>query len=703
MKLTDMTLLDENRVLNEQLEEYKDIVEGIRTGGVDALAISKDGRSDIYSLEGTDFVYRVLVENFAEGALNISDTGLILYANPAFENLLGSAPVSVIGMDMISLVDDRHKKTFEKLFKDAFSGVSKGEIVLSFRKRKISVHISLSSLYPRFKGIGILITDLSEKRYQEVQLSSYRQRLSKQEQQLMQAEISQASTEKFRWMADAIPQKIWTADPEGKMDYFNSRWAEYTNIKNKVLMKSGWKEIIHEQDWAATQKIREESIVKGEGFEIEHRLLNSEGHYRWHLTRVVPKQDEKGRLVMWVGTTTDIHIQKAFAEELGLRVHQATVFLQTIFDSSEEVITSFDANFNFTSMNRVAANYTDIELHDFVGKNLFDVFPGLKESPYRLTLERVLKGEYIHKKETIKVRGMVRIFDTHYKPLVINQEVSGIVIVATDITDFLNMTNVLNKAKQQLEEQFVDIEKKNQELLLVNAELLSFTYVASHDLNEPLRKIKLFCTLILERQKDMAPETCKLFESVTSSAARMQKLIEALLSYSQINSGNSSFAETDLAAVLDTVLANLSELLEEKKAKVQSRQLPVLNVIPYQFNQLFTNIISNAVKYSRPDVCPLIVVSYERVPASEIETGVVPPNSHYHKISFSDNGIGFDQIYHLKIFELFQRLNKPEDYAGTGIGLAICAKIAANHQGYINACGDPGTGSVFNIYIPENL
>jgi signal transduction histidine kinase len=128
--------------------------------------------------------------------------------------------------------------------------------------------------------------------------------------------------------------------------------------------------------------------------------------------------------------------------------------------------------------------------------------------------------------------------------------------------------------------------------------------------------------------------------------------------------------------------------------------LPALNVIPYQINQLFTNLISNAVKYAKTDVHPIIKICYSRVASSEIGADVPPPAPLYHKISFEDNGIGFDQIYHLKIFELFQRLNKSEDYAGTGIGLAICAKIVMNHKGYINARGEPGTGSVFNIYLP---
>jgi PAS domain S-box-containing protein len=437
MTVHEMTLHNENQLLKEQLEEYKDIVEGIRTGGVDALAISKNGRSDIYSLESTDFVYRVLVENFAEGALNISDTGIILYANPAFENLLGSTHASIMGMEMISLIDDHYKRTFEKLFKNAFSGVSKGEIVLSFRNKKITVHISLSSLYPRFKGIGILITDLSEKRSQEAQLSNYRKRLSDQEEQLLQAEIIQASTEKFRWMADSIPQKVWTADPGGGMDYFNSRWADYTSVQYNILMKSRWKEIIHEEDWAATDKIWKESINKSESFEIEHRLINREGNYRWHLTRGIPKKDEHGRLLMWVGTTTDVHIQKAFTEELGARVHEATAFLQTVFDSSEEVIASFDQHYNFTSINKVAASYTDVDIHDFVGKNLLEMFPGLIDSEYMQTLESVLRGEFIHKKETIKIRGLTCLFDTYYKPLIINSEIKGIVLVATDITEFV--------------------------------------------------------------------------------------------------------------------------------------------------------------------------------------------------------------------------------------------------------------------------
>ena len=694
-------LIEENLQLREQLEEYKDLVEGIRTGGVDALAISKNGKADIFSLESADFVYRVLVENFAEGALNVSDKGLIIYANPAFEKLLACNNSSIVGTDLSELIDPHFKRNFDKLFREAFSGTSKGEINIVYKERKIPVLISLSSLYPRFHGIGILITDLSEKKQQEEVLSNYKRKLSQQEEELLQAEILRKSTERFRIMGNTVPQKVWTADSAGKLDYFNHKWIEYTGLTENQLLKAGWTHILLEDDRAKTEGAWARSIKTSEKFEVEHRLKRADGSYRWHFSQAVMQQDKGEEKQLWVGTTTDIQEQKAFTEELEDRVNQAVEFLQTIFDSSEELITSFDTNFNFTSINKVAAKYTQIDPRDFVGKNLLDVFPHLHNSKYLKTLRKVLKGETIFKQEVVKILGENRIFETYYKPLVINNVVQGIIIVATDNTALINMTEKLTSAKIQLEEQFMNIEKKNHELQMANNELLSFTYVASHDLKEPLRKIRVFSNMILEReQNQFSPESRGYFARIISAIRHMQNLIEALLNYSKINSNTDEFVEANLEEILSDVKTSLEYLLEEKKGKIESDTLPPARVIPFQIHQLFTNLVSNSLKYCRKDQDLLIHIRCRVVNREEINLEGPIEGKNYLHISFRDNGIGFDQAYQFKIFELFQRLHSKEDYDGTGVGLAICNKIIQNHNGFIDAAGEPGVGSTFNVYLP---
>ena len=180
----------------------------------------------------------------------------------------------------------------------------------------------------------------------------------------------------------------------------------------------------------------------------------------------------------------------------------------------------------------------------------------------------------------------------------------------------------------------------------------------------------------------------------------MQTLIQDLLAYSRTNTAEKNFELCDLNDLLHEVLNHeLKEKIEEKNAVVESSTLPTLSVIPFQFRQLMTNILSNSLKFSKPNIEPHIIIQHKRIKGDKIAGG--NPKKHYSHISVTDNGIGFEPEYNLKIFEVFQRLHGRSEYTGTGIGLAICKKIVENHAGIILAEGDPGSGAVFHIYLPE--
>jgi len=181
----------------------------------------------------------------------------------------------------------------------------------------------------------------------------------------------------------------------------------------------------------------------------------------------------------------------------------------------------------------------------------------------------------------------------------------------------------------------------------------------------------------------------------------MQQLIESLLNYSRANTGETALIPTDLNELLQETKENLGELIEESKAVIIATSLPTVNIMPQQFQQLLTNIISNAIKYKKDNVDPVINITAEKVSASELRSRPATPADHYWKISIADNGIGFEPQYSSKIFELFQRLHGRSEYDGTGIGLAICKKIIQNHNGVITAESEPGKGATFNIYLPE--
>ena len=402
--------------LEGRLAESEQLIEAIRLGEVDAFALNRNNQSEIYTLHSGDYAYRVLVENFSEGALNLSEDGLIVYTNSYFHTLLSRPYEKVIGQSIFDFVHSNSQENFKTIFKQALTGTSKGEVNLCDGNRIIPVYMSLTSLQPNLPTIGIIVTDLTEKRKYENELA-----------------------------------------------------------------------------------------------------------------------------------------------------------------------------------------------------------------------------------------------------------------------------------------------EKNNELAQSNTELASFSYIASHDLQEPLRKIQTFSNRILDRAgEDLHPDLRDYFERILQATVRMKTLISDLLNYSRMSTGEKIFEQSDLNLLAQEALNNLEERIESSKAVITINNLPVVDVIPYQIVQLFTNIFSNAIKYRKSGRFPVVNVTVKIVHGNEIVSGA-EHNQRYYQISVTDNGIGFEQVHAEKIFELFQRLHGTTEYEGTGIGLAICKRILQNHKGFIQAQGAVGEGAVINFYLPVHL
>lgn len=261
------------------------------------------------------------------------------------------------------------------------------------------------------------------------------------------------------------------------------------------------------------------------------------------------------------------------------------------------------------------------------------------------------------------------------------------IVVIQDITK-----EIWNKLK---------LKRKNLELSRSNAELQSFNRVASHDLQEPLRKIQIFISRIYDSEmQQLSDKGREYFSKIDSAANRMQSLIRYLLTYSRVNDVQQDFEQIDLNGILEKVQEDQTVTIVETKTQLIYGNLPLVRGIRFQMEQLFNNIISNCIKYGPVNGHPLITITAEVLPKEKNEEGLLNTGRAFHKITIQDNGIGFDPEYSEKIFELFQRLHQKNEYSGTGIGLAICKKIVENHNGFIKATGKPDQGATFYIYLP---
>lgn len=340
--------------------------------------------------------------------------------------------------------------------------------------------------------------------------------------------------------------------------------------------------------------------------------------------------------------------------------------------------------------NRYFLSLLQLPYDQVVGKSIFDfVHPDSSEVFQELFKNAILE----------KSKGEIELFGRENIPVYISMkslqpELPTVGVVITDFTEKKRHEKLILDYQK-------DLELNNQKLLRSNEELASFAYVASHDLQEPLRKIQTFASRIAEKEEPNLTETGQdYFGRIQSSARRMQALIEDLLTYSRTNTAEYELEQTNLKTLVEEVKSDLKDELQQAGATIEMKADCIVNLIPFQFRQLLYNLFTNSLKFAAPERPLQITITSRNIPFEELPPSRVLPEGEYCHIQISDNGMGFDQQYSEKIFELFQRLHSKDQFEGTGIGLAIVKKIVENHNGVVTAGGEKDKGAAFDIYLP---
>ena len=491
----------------------------------------------------------------------------------------------------------------------------------------------------------------------------------------------------------------WNIDED--LFYCSERFREIFGFDaTKVLSRDDILSRFHRDDLPILDEALEQSF-RTNTLKYELRIFWPDGSLHWVKLhgKTIDDANRKRRMYGIVMETTEQKVEETLLEKLVAERTASLMRSNEELKKSEEryskmaeevqdyAILLLSVEGHVLNWNKGAQRIKGYNESEIIGKH-FRIFylPDDRESklPESLIKRASEEGRAMHegwriRKDNTVFWGSIVITALHDE----QNNIIGFTKVTRDLTEKKLADDQLKQYAHELEEQ--------------NKELEQFAYIASHDLQEPLRKIQTF-TEILERFIDDPEQRKKYLERIQSSAQRMSQLIRSVLEYSRLSVTDVKLEPVDLNTILDNVKTDLELQISERGVVIEHGKLPVVKGVQVQLHQLLLNLVSNAIKFSDQD--PKIELITRLVKAKEL-TGYpnLQPGMDYVEILVRDNGIGFEQKYADKIFTIFQRLHGQKTYPGTGIGLALCKKIVDNHHGYIRAESEPGKGSSFFVYL----
>ncbi|RAJ96073.1 PAS domain S-box-containing protein [Larkinella arboricola] len=520
-------------------------------------------------------------------------------------------------------------------------------------------------------------------------------------QQVLVRQQLEEVQESLRSAIELAELGTWSINPTTGKTHYSDRLHGWFGSGNEDGLNTAF-DPVHEKDRTRIQAAIAHALTPESGgvYRAEYTVVNKNtGQERILHSQGRTYFNEQGKPVRMVGMSQDVTQQRQLQQELAFQVEQRTQALleaknnlQSIMDSAPMAIMFFSpireagriVDFVWVNLNKTAEELNHRSAEELIGHCMLEV------TPYTQSTE--LFGRYVDVVETGIPFQTERELEDHglqgwYAITAVRRE-DGLTLTALDISE-------RKRAELQVKATLADLQRSN-------ANLEQFAYVASHDLQEPLRKIQAFGDVLLAQYGPQLGGGIDYLQRMQSAASRLSVLIKDLLAFSRISTHRELNTWVSLNEVIQAVLLDLEVGISETNAQIKVAELPVIRGDASQLGQLFLNLFSNAIKFRQADTTPQIRVTCRTLANSQLPASVKPIHlsALYYLIEVTDNGIGFEQKYAERIFQVFQRLHGKSHYAGTGIGLAICARVVANHNGIIRATSEPGSGATFEIYLP---
>lgn len=490
-----------------------------------------------------------------------------------------------------------------------------------------------------------------------------------------------ANEQRFRFVIENTPAGVAMFDRQMRYIMVSRRWIEDYGLGNRNVIGLSHYEVFPElpERW---RKFHTRCLA-GEKFSSQaETFIRPDGKAEWIKWDLSPWYTETGAIGGAI-LFSEMVTKRMQAEQ---KLRNSEALYRDLYENSLVAIVSTDLK----TGKPITVNDRAFELFGYKSKEeflrMFDPISHFANPEERGGNIKIVteEGKMVNKLQELKRKDGTYFWAKLFVKLNTEKDLAQTVLI--DVTEQVRSREILAEKIKELESS--------------NKELESFNYVASHDLQEPLRQMSNFVSLLIKgEEKNLTDAGRYYLGRLFASSLQMRDLIQDLLTYSRTKNAGFEFEKTDIKAIFDKSILPFNDLIEKGNILIKSEQLSTANVIGFQIQQLFSNLISNSIKFSHAEKRLEIIIKNKTASGSELHPNLSPLTIYYH-ISFQDNGIGFESEYNERIFGIFERLHEKDKYPGTGIGLAICKRIIENHKGLITATGELNKGAKFDIYLP---